>query len=200
MSKVSTSFANAAHVAVDAQNMFLGATRWRVADMSSILPNIAALAGAHAERTIFTRFVPPRRASDAPGAWRDYYEVWSEFTAERMPPGMVDIVPALAEAAACSTVIDKHAYSAFEAKAFAAALQGLRADTLILTGVETDACVLATLLAAVDQGFRVVAVVDALASGSPPAHAAVIGTLLPRLKPQVEAATTADVLAVWRAA
>ena len=37
-------------------------------------------------------------------------------------------------------------------------------DTLIITGSETDVCVLATMLDAVDLGFRVIVVEDALCS------------------------------------
>jgi nicotinamidase-related amidase len=94
-------------------------------------------------------------------------------------------------------LVDKPTYSAFEAAAFRSALAALDADTLIVSGVETDSCVLATLFGAVDRGFRVIAAADAMASGSPAAHAAVFATLLPRLGQQVEVATTAEILAAW---
>ena len=61
-------------------------------------------------------------------------------------------------------VIDKYAHSAFEAPAFQAALDELKADTIIFTGVETDVCVLATALTAVDRGYRTILVSDAIAS------------------------------------
>ena len=43
-------------------------------------------------------------------------------------------------------------------------LDGSEVDTLVVTGGETDICVLATVLGAVDRGFRVVLVSDAICS------------------------------------
>ena len=37
-------------------------------------------------------------------------------------------------------------------------------DTLVITGGETDVCVLATMLGAIDWGFRVILVMDARAA------------------------------------
>jgi nicotinamidase-related amidase len=62
-----------------------------------------------------------------------------------------------------ATVIDKPAYSAFSESILAAFLRDKNIDTLI-TGSETDECVLATVLDAVDMGFRVIVVEDALCS------------------------------------
>ena len=42
----------------------------------------------------------------------------------------------------------------------------LSADTLIFTGVETDVCVLATAIGAIDRGYRTILISDAMASGS----------------------------------
>jgi nicotinamidase-related amidase len=40
-------------------------------------------------------------------------------------------------------------------------LRGASIDTIIITGDETDVCVLATMMGAVDWGFRVILVTDA---------------------------------------
>jgi nicotinamidase-related amidase len=45
-------------------------------------------------------------------------------------------------------------------------LQGSSIDTLIVTGGETDVCVLATVLGGIDRGYRVVVVSDALCSST----------------------------------
>ena len=50
------------------------------------LPVIAAIAGRFPERTVFTRFIPPREPRDLPGTWRGYYERWREVTLERLDP------------------------------------------------------------------------------------------------------------------
>lgn len=54
-------------------------------------------------------------------------------------------------------------------------------DTLIVTGVWTEACVAATVKDAVDRGFRVVLVKDACGSGTQAMHATAIINLANRL-------------------
>jgi nicotinamidase-related amidase len=186
---------DAVHVAVDVQRLFAEPTSWHVPDIPEIVPNIAAIARAMPGRTLFTRFVVPRRAEDATGQWRRYYEHWSEFTGAVLPPDRLDLVEDLAAIAPPDSVFDKLTYSAFEAPAFVERLQVLGADTLLLTGVETDVCVLGTLLAAVDRGYPVIAVADGMASSSVNGHAATLDHVLPRFDRQVEIATTAAVLA-----
>ena len=108
---------------------------------------------------------------------------------------MLDLVPEFASPAA--PVFDKRAYSIFSAPSFRDRLEADRIEALVLTGVETDVCVLASLFDAVDRGLRVVVPVDAVASGSRAAHDAVIGTLLPRLPEQVELSNVGAVLRAW---
>jgi hypothetical protein len=49
-------------------------------------------------------------------------------------------------------------------------LRQREADALIVSGSETDVCVLATLLDAVDIGYRVIVVRDAICSSSDEGH------------------------------
>jgi nicotinamidase-related amidase len=49
---------------------------------------------------------------------------------------------------------------------FVAALTQKHVNTLVVSGGETDVCVLATVLAAVDRGYRVILAQDALCSSS----------------------------------
>ncbi len=189
--------AHAVHVAVDVQRLFTEPAGWRVPDMASIVPNIAELARAKPGRTLFTRFTVPWRPEEAPGHWQLFYQHWSDFTGAALPPGMVELVDGLAVLADKASTIDKPTYSAFETPTFSERLASLGADTLIFTGVETDICVLGTLLPAIDRGFRVIAVADALASSSPEGHEATLRHILPRFDRQVEITTTAAVLAAW---
>lgn len=187
--------AQAVHVAIDMQRVFAEPGRWRVPAIPAIVPNILALAKATPGRTLFTRFIVPERPRDAPGRWQLYYEHWSEFTGAALEPGKLDLIDNLAGLADPAAIVDKLTYSAFEAPEFAARLQALQADTLVFSGVETDVCVLATLLSAVDRGFRVVAVEDAMASSSDAGRQATLRHVLPRFSLQVEVASTAAVLA-----
>ena len=70
-------------------------------------------------------------------------------------------------------------------------------DTLLITGGETDVCVLATMLGAIDWGFRVILVTDALCSSADETHDAMMNIYLNRFGVQVETVTTGTLLESW---
>ena len=182
---------------VDMQCLFDTHPDWGGPGLRRILPNVVALCRKVPTPPVFTRFVPPPLATDAPGAWRRYYERWPGATGDATGPAVVELVPELRPFAHPERLIDKPTYSAFAVPATAALLERLRPDCLILAGVETDVCVLATLLAAVDLGYPVVVAADAVASADDTAHLVVLDHLLPRLDAQVTLTTTASLIAEW---
>jgi nicotinamidase-related amidase len=115
-----------------------------------------------AARTVFTRFITPVSADDRAGRWQRYFARWNCATQPRLPPGALDIVSPLARFIPPATVIDKPGYSAFFASTLQSFLAEKNINTLIISGSETDVCVLATVLDAVDRGFRVIVVEDGL--------------------------------------
>jgi nicotinamidase-related amidase len=58
--------------------------------------------------------------------------------------------------------------------------------TVIITGGETDVCVLATVLGAIDWGFRVILVTDAICSSADETHDAIMNVYLNRFGEQTE--------------
>ena len=52
----------AVHLCVDMQRMFAEGTEWKMPWLERVLPNIVSITSAHPERTIFTRFIPARKA------------------------------------------------------------------------------------------------------------------------------------------
>jgi nicotinamidase-related amidase len=72
-----------------------------------------------------------------------------------------------------------------------------RIDSLVITGGETDVCVLATVLGAVDRGFRVVLVTDAVCSSADETHDALMELYRSRFSEQIEAVTMKEVLDGW---
>lgn len=84
--------ADTIHVCVDRQRVFAEQTPWHTSWIPRVLPVVLRIVQAHAERTVFTRFVPVRRTEDANGAWRRYYERWAELTLERADPALYDLV------------------------------------------------------------------------------------------------------------
>lgn len=185
------------HLCIDMQTMFAERTDWHVPWMERVLPRVAKVAEAHPDRTIFTRFVPPERPEEMPGAWRRYYERWANMTASEIDPRLVELVPPLAALVPPATILDKRHYSPFAEPRLHARLQKQGTDTLVLTGSETDVCVLATIMDAVDLGYRVVIARDAVCSVSDETHDALLALYHDRFGQQIEAADVATVLSAW---
>jgi nicotinamidase-related amidase len=186
------------HLCVDMQNMFALDTPWRVAWLPEILPKIREIAERQPHRTVFTRFIPPARAEDATGSWRRYFEHWRHFTGECIDPRWIELVPPLAALVPPAAVIDKGTYSPFTAPALSQLLRACETDSLVVTGAETDVCVLAAVLGAVDHGYRVVLPVDAMCSSSDRTHDALLTLYRERFSQQIETVDTATVLSNWR--
>ncbi|MFL5270053.1 MAG: cysteine hydrolase family protein [Stellaceae bacterium] len=185
------------HLCVDMQNMFAEETPWHTPWMERVLPAVEEIAGLQAKRTVFTRFVPPTEASAMPGSWRRYYERWSEMTRSRLDPRLIELVPPLARFAPPAAVIDKHVYSPFVERGLLNLLRERQADALVITGAETDVCVLAAVLGAVDFGYRVILAVDAICSSSDETHDALLALYHQRFAQQIEAADTSTILRHW---
>ena len=188
------------HLCVDMQNMFAEDTPWHTPWMTRVLPRVTALVERHAERTIFTRFMPPQEPSEVSGSWRRYFDRWQEMTRSRIDPRLLELVEPLRRFVPPATVLDKPFYSPFHATMLAARLQEQGTDSVVVSGAETDMCVLATVLDAVDLGLRVVLPVDALCSSSDEMHEALLSLYRNRFSQQVETATTEEILAAWEAA
>jgi nicotinamidase-related amidase len=186
-----------AHLCVDMQAMFAEDTPWHTPWMDRVLPVVATIAEAHAGHTIFTRFIPPERPEAMPGRWRDYFARWRGMTREHLHPELLGLVAPLARLVPPATVIDKAVYSAFSSPRLRALLTERMIDSLVVTGAETDVCVLATVLGAVDRGFRVVLAVDALCSSSDRTHDALLRLYNERFGEQIEASDSATILANW---
>jgi nicotinamidase-related amidase len=94
-------------------------------------------------------------------------------------------------------VIDNHVYSPFVERGLLRVLRERRADSLVITGAETDVCVLAAVVGAVDFGYRVVLAIDALCSSSDATHDALLNLYRQRFAQQIETANTQTILANW---
>jgi nicotinamidase-related amidase len=186
-----------AHLCVDMQRLFAERTDWFMPWMERVLPNVGRIVEAHAAETFFTRFIPAQRPGEGEGTWRRYYERWDSMTVERLGPAMIDLVPQLAGFVPPGELVDKHVYSPWIETDLHDRLQQRGIDTLVVTGGETDVCVLGTVLGAVDYGYRVVIVTDALCSSSDETHDAMLTLYHNRYGQQVETLTTDVVLKHW---
>jgi nicotinamidase-related amidase len=179
------------------QKLFAPGGPWPTPWMPKVLPVISELAGRFPKRTVFTRFITPERPEEMPGMWQRYYARWRNTTRECLDPEMLKLVAPLESLSPPATVIDKTRYSAFAGTQLHAHLIQRGTDALVITGSETDVCVLATVMGAVDIGYRVILVRDAVCSSSDEGHEAMLTLLHRRYTEQIETADAEDILSNW---
>lgn len=188
----------AVHLCIDMQNIFAPGGLWATPWMERVLPTIVAVVSRHPERTIFTRFITPEYPEDRPGQWQSYFRRWHQATRRHLPSSALELVPALSRFVPPAAVIDKPAYSAFSNPGLASLLVEKHVGTVVISGAETDVCVLSTVLSAVDLGFRIVIVEDALCSSSDVGHDALMTMYRTRFHGQVDLVTAEELAAFWR--
>ncbi|WP_309144965.1 isochorismatase family cysteine hydrolase [Bradyrhizobium sp. CCGB20] len=189
---------HAIHLCIDMQNIFAPGGLWQTPWMDKVLPAIASIVSRHQARTIFTRFITPQEPEDRPGQWKAHFQRWRQATRNHLPPSALDLVAALARYVPPARIIDKPAYSAFSNPRLAGLLVEKSVSTVVMTGAETDVCVLSTVLSAVDLGFRVVIVEDALCSSSDVGHDALMTMYRTRFHGQVDLVTAEELAEFWR--
>jgi len=189
---------NAVHLCIDMQNMFAAGGIWETPWMERVLPAIVEIAARYTARTVFTRFITPLNAEDRPGRWRRYFTKWECATRSRLPAEQLELIPILRRFAPPATIIDKPGYSAFSESALASFLREKGVGTVIVTGTETDVCVLSTVLDAVDLGLRVVIVEDALCSSFDAGHDALMTLYRNRFAEQIELIDLDQLRTLWR--
>lgn len=189
---------NWAHICVDMQRIFAEETDWHAQWLSRVLPVVSAIAERAPARTIFTRFLPPASLEDARGAWRQYYQHWDNMLGKRIHPDLLALVPSLARLVPPAKILDKRSYSPWWSGELHHALQGAGIETLVITGGESDICVLATILGAIDLGYHVVIPTDALFGSADQTHEAILEIYRSRFQFQLLVTTAADLLDAWR--
>ncbi len=186
-----------AHLCLDMQNIFMPGGLWATPWMPNVIPVVSEIADRHAARTIFTRFITPESEKEVMGQWTKYYSHWPEALRPQLPKDALCLVAELARHIPPARVIDKMHFSAFAGSSLMSTLTEISTDALVVTGAETDVCVLATILHAVDLGLRVIVVQDAICSSSDEGHDALMKVFHGRYTHQIETAVAEEVLSVW---
>lgn len=188
---------DAVHLCIDMQRLFAEETEWHTPAMAQVTPPIVRISGHAPARAIFTRFWAPQHLYDAKGAWQTYYERWQSVLAHKNEDDLYGLIPELRLFVPPGQILDKFGFSAFDAPELEPMLARLGAKTLVVTGVETDVCVLSTLFGAIDRGYRIVLVEDAIASSDPASHTATLTHVIPRFDRQIEVIDTQTLLTHW---
>jgi len=165
--------ATTALLVIDMQNDFCHADGYyaqagrdisQLAAATAPVARLLARARSAGVTVAFTRLVH----DEARGAMEERHTIkprlWTAH-GKRLTPGSwgADVVDALRPIAG-ELIIDKHGFSAFDDTTFERDLRQRGIKTLLLTGVVSYACVLATGFAAFDRGFDVLLVKDAVGS------------------------------------
>jgi nicotinamidase-related amidase len=185
---------NWVHLCIDMQRMFAEETEWHTPWMARVVPLVVSLVELDPSRTVFTRFIPPASADAAQGSWKRYYERWASMTLEHLDPELVNLVPDLVQFVPPARLEDKPLLSPWTGSLHER-LRASRVDTLIISGAETEVCVLAAVMGAIDRGYRVILVSDAVCSGADTTHDAMLEIYSSRFGMQVETVTTAELIA-----
>jgi nicotinamidase-related amidase len=174
-------------VVIDMQEVFADPDgEWHVPRFGEVVEPIEALIAAHLPRVTFTRFVAPAQPA---GAWVAYYE---RFAFAFQPPDaeLYRLVPPIARHAGAGT-LDATTLSKWTPELADAVGPG---GELVVAGVATDSCVLATALGAADAGVHVRVAADACAGVDDAAHEQSLAVM--RIwAPLIEISSTAQVLA-----
>jgi nicotinamidase-related amidase len=186
---------SAAHLCIDMQMMFSDDTPWASEALRSVLPAIEEICRYKAERTIFTRFLCPRDHRALKGQWQHFYSDCPQML--EVDARVFSIVPELRRFVQDGAVVNRYVFSVFADDHLGTLLDARGVDTLIFTGVETDVCVLASVLRAIDMGYRVIVVEDAVASSNAKGHESALHGILPRFDQQVELVQTPELLRAW---
>ena len=186
-----------ATVGAAGKRLFAPGGPWPVPWVEKVLPAIEELVASHPGQTLFTRFVPAARPGGGPGAWARYYSRWADVTLANIDPTLVELMAPVARSVPPAKLVDKRVYSPWTEGRLDSMLNGSEIDTLVITGGETDVCVLATVLGAIDRGFRVVIVTDAVCSSADQTHDALMDVYRSRFSEQIEVVSAAEVLDSW---
>lgn len=175
-------------VVIDPQRIFADpSSDWAAPTFPEAFAVIERLsAGIGPERTIVTRWLP---TADRAGAWGDYFRAWPFADVPAEDP-LYDLVEGAAALTTRPTV-DEPTFGKWGPQ-----LAGVLGPhpRVLLTGVSTDCCVIATSLAAADAGVSVRVVTDACAASTPDDGAAAL-RVMGLFGPQVELVESSAVLA-----
>jgi len=117
----------------------------------------------------------------------------------RVLPELLEVTGRHAELAgptAPARIFDKMTYSPWVDGRLNAHLRQEGVGTVVVTGGETDVCVLATVLGAIDLGFHVIVLSDAVCSGADETHDAAVDLLGDRFSVQLDLMTTEELLSM----
>ena len=177
-------------VVVDMQNAYLEDQCWACTKTSSCAEQIAKLIDdGVCDNVVFTEYLAPENPV---GTWVTYNEVNAEVNADAW---LNEVVDGLKPYLGTYPLYSKSTYSSFGNPDFKALMA--RAGRIVITGVMSECCVLATAIDAIDTGTPVVYLTDAC-SGSSQEYEDMVVALMEFASPTHTAVMTTDEYAALR--
>ena len=160
---------------IDTQKAYLKGAPWECLDTEGAVKNIVRLidAGA-ADEVVITRYEYPKAPE---GVWKEYNEVYADINADPVNEEFVDELLPYAER---FPVFVKDIYGSFSVPEIREAVRRTGADTLVVCGVVAECCVLSTVMGAVDEGYKVSYLTDAVSGFTEEKMAGVLAVLSAR--------------------
>ncbi|XVX22174.1 cysteine hydrolase family protein [Actinomycetota bacterium] len=150
-------------VIVDPQAIFAdpATSQWGSPMWAQTVPRIASIAAAYQDRVVVTRFVADQGLG---GSWGPYYEDWPFALVPDEDP-LYAVAPGLEG-------VGRHLVTEPTFGKWTPALREIVGDQprLMLAGVSTDCCVIATALPAADAGATIRVARDCCAGSTPENH------------------------------
>lgn len=173
-------------VLIDLQRIFAEPqSPWAAPNFGSALDGCRRLRSHWQGPVVLTRFVLPEQIQ---GAWQPYYQDWP-FATDPANSSLYDLVEGIDTTDVVR--IDRPKFGKWD-PATAAALPGV--TELVVGGVSTDCCVLATALAAADDGIGVTVATDACAGATAQDHQRALEAMA-LFAPMIRQASVQEILA-----
>jgi nicotinamidase-related amidase len=167
---------------IDLQVVVAPGGAWELPAIETVVDAATRLVDQHGGPAIASRHVPVPDDHGTLGPFARQDDP-SELTADA-----AELVPGLAHLPSA----DKRSYSAFRCPEVREAVR--QVDSVLVCGVETDCCVLATVYDLLDEGVRTLVVPEATTGPDPVSHDGALRTMS-RLGELVQVRRLADVLA-----
>ena len=159
---------------IDMQNAYAENGPWTCPHMDRAADRIGTLIGSGKfGQIIFTRFDAPQ---DPVGTWKDYNTINRETNEDTY---MNELIPSLKPYADLYPLYSKSTYSSLTVPEIRTAVEACiaRGGSLVLTGVVSECCVLATAFQAIDMGCPVIYITDACAGNTDELEGSVVNVL-----------------------
>lgn len=161
---------NSALLVIDMQNVYLPQNAWACIKMDKVIKYIEEKIKAFPKNQIF--FTQHMAFDNPKGQWKMYNETYANINSSEY---LNDYIPELKKYLTNDNLFIKSGFSALSNMKLLGALD--KFDTIYITGVIAECCVLSTIFSLIDLGKKIIYCTDGIASQSEQKEKSVIEVL-----------------------